>query len=48
MTETTQRAECELSDGSRLEIAWTPAANAKAPALDVAKLATLVSRRCCA
>jgi two-component system, NtrC family, response regulator HupR/HoxA len=42
MTETTQRAECELSDGSRLEIAWTPASSAKAPALDVTKLAALV------
>ena len=30
MSEPTQRAECDLSDGSHLEIAWTPASPSQA------------------
>ncbi|HEX6241082.1 MAG TPA: sigma-54 factor interaction domain-containing protein, partial [Polyangiales bacterium] len=46
MSEPTQRAECDLSDGSHLEIAWTPGSRSvgstKAPALDLERLVALV------
>jgi two-component system response regulator HupR/HoxA len=46
MSQPSQRAECELSDGSRLEITFTPATtSSKGPALDLATLTALVRRQ---